>query len=398
MMFNSKQTKQTNITLVGSGYVGMSLGIILSKKNNVTIFDIDKERVSLINNNKSPIKDPYIEDFYKKNINLIATDNKNTAYKNADIVIIAVPTDYNELTLNFDTSIIDNTIKDIIDINPNIFIVIKSTVPIGYTNSAQEIYKNKNIIFSPEFLREGNSVYDNLYPSRIVVGGFCSQSKFFANLLKDSSRIDNVNIIHTSSTEAEAIKLFSNTFLAMRVSFFNELDSFAMTHNLNTKQIIDGVSSDPRIGSGYNNPSFGYGGYCLPKDTKQLLSNYDQIPQTLIKATIISNELRKDFISDHIIKLGIKKIGIYKLAMKYSSDNSRSSSILNVIERLKSIKDIHILIYDTNFDENEYLGVKITHNINEFKKFSDLIVANRIDNNIMDVSKKVFSRDIFNEN
>ena len=314
------------------------------------------------------------------------------------MIIIAVPTNYNEQTLKFDTSIVDNTIKDILEINPNIFIIIKSTVPIGYTNSVQKIYKNKNIIFSPEFLREGNSVHDNLYPSRIVVGGFCSQSKFFANLLKDSSKIDNVNIIYTSSTEAEAIKLFSNTYLAMRVSFFNELDSFAMTHNLNTKEIINGVSLDPRIGSGYNNPSFGYGGYCLPKDTKQLLSNYDQIPQTLIQATITSNEIRKDYISNYIIKLGIKKIGIYKLAMKYSSDNSRSSSILNVIERLKSIKDIDMVIYDTNFDEKEYLGVKITHNINEFKKFSDLIVANRIDNNIVDVSKKVFTRDIFSEN
>ena len=224
------------------------------------------------------------------------------------MIIIAVPTNYNEQTLKFDTSIVDNTIKDILEINPNIFIIIKSTVPIGYTNSVQKIYKNKNIIFSPEFLREGNSVHDNLYPSRIVVGGFCSQSKFFANLLKDSSKIDNVNIIYTSSTEAEAIKLFSNTYLAMRVSFFNELDSFAMTHNLNTKEIINGVSLDPRIGSGYNNPSFGYGGYCLPKDTKQLLSNYDQIPQTLIQATITSNEIRKDYISNYIIKLGIKKL------------------------------------------------------------------------------------------
>lgn len=387
------------ITIVGAGYVGMSLSILLAQKNNVLIYDIDKEKIETINSKKSPVQDSTIDEFLTtKNLSLKGTTNQKEAYKNADYIVVATPTDFDEKTHAFDTSSVDSVIEDIKNINQNSFIIIKSTIPVGHTENLRKKFSTESIVFSPEFLREGHALYDNLYPSRIIVGGKCDKSKSFAELLIEGAKSTNLDPIFTNSSEAEAIKLFSNTYLAMRVAFFNEMDSFSMAENLNAESLINGVSLDPRIGGGYNNPSFGYGGYCLPKDTKQLLANYNDIPQTLIQATISSNKARKDFLADQILQMGIKTIGFYRLVMKKSSDNFRSSAIFGIMNRLNE-KGKKIIVYEPLIKETELsIDFEIINDLLEFKSRSDLIVANRKSDNLSDVESKLFTRDIFGEN
>lgn len=386
------------ITVVGSGYVGMSLAVLLAQHNNVTILDIDPFRVNMINNKQSPIDDKEIKIFLnERTLTLKATLDKELAYKDSDFIIIATPTNYDSETNNFDTSSVSSVVSDSISMNNNAPVVIKSTVPVGFTLSLQNKHKTKRIIFSPEFLTEGKALKDNLHPSRIIIGSSCRNGKIFANLLSNAAIKDNVNILYMSSTDAEAVKLFSNTYLAMRVSFFNELDSYALDRDLNTKNIIDGVCSDDRIGHGYNNPSFGYGGYCLPKDTKQLLSNYGQVPQTLIKAIVSSNKVRKDFIAEKIIAQNPKVVGFYRLVMKEGSKNFRSSSIQGVIKRIKA-KGINVVIYENIYEGDYFFGSDVIQDLKHFKSISDIIVCNRFSKNLIDVNHKVFSRDIFGDN
>ena len=386
------------ITIVGTGYVGMSLSVLLAQKNEVIALDIDKVRVDKINNKISTVKDSYIENFLDtKELSIVATTDPKMAYKNADYIIIATPTNYDESTSKFDTSSVDTVIKDAMEMNKGALIVIKSTIPIGHTKKLQDNFLTDRIVFSPEFLREGSALEDNLYPSRIIVGGSCLKSQNFASILIDSSLKDNVDVFFMSSTEAEAVKLFANTYLAMRVSFFNELDSYALVNNLNTKDILNGVCSDDRIGKQYNNPSFGYGGYCLPKDSKQLLSNYQNVPQNLIEAIVLSNDTRKEFISNEIIKINPNIVGFYRLNMKEGSDNSRSSAIKGVIDRIKN-KNIRVLLYEPSINTDKFDKVDICNDLDEFKKLSDLIVTNRHSPLLKDVEYKVFSRDIFQEN
>tara|TARA_B100000963_G_scaffold196536_1_gene171040 strand:+ start:3115 stop:4287 length:1173 start_codon:yes stop_codon:yes gene_type:complete len=387
-----------NFAIVGSGYVGMSLGALISSKHNVIIHDIDINRVNKINNGQSTIEDNDIESFIEKNeFPLSATTEKSKAYNNADFVIIATPTDYDDKSNKFDTSTVEEVIKDIISINKKALIVIKSTIPVGFTDMQNLKNNTDKIIFSPEFLREGQALADNLNPSRIIIGGNSNKAKVFGDILRQCSKNNHAKMMFTSSKNAEAIKLFSNTYLAMRVAFFNELDTFSMVNELDTKDIIEGVCEDSRIGTTYNNPSFGYGGYCLPKDTKQLLSNYSEIPQDIIRAIVNSNETRKDFIANHIIKLNKDTIGFYRLSMKEGSDNYRSSAVLGIIEKLLA-ENKEVIIFEPLLNENIFEGVKIEENLDSFKKKSDLIISNRISDDLKDVEHKTFSRDIFGEN
>lgn len=383
------------IAVAGTGYVGLSLATLLSEKNEVVALDVIPEKVDKINNRISPIKDEYIEEFFKtKKLNLRATLDFKEAFQDAEYIIISTPTNYDDVTNYFDTSSVEDIIEKVISMGVKTTMIVKSTIPVGFIDNMKAKYHIDNIIFSPEFLREGKALYDNLYPSRIIVGEKSERAEKFANLLKDSALKDDVVIKYMNNTEAEAVKLFANTYLALRVSYFNELDTYAELKGLNTKDIIEGIGLDPRIGDHYNNPSFGYGGYCLPKDTKQLLANYDQVPQNIIEAIVKSNDTRKDHITDMVCKKNPNVVGIYRLTMKTASDNFRASAIQGIIERLKK-KKMSIVIYEPTLNEEIFNECKIIHDLEEFKNISDIILANRLDDNLKQVSKKVYTRDLY---
>ena len=388
-------TKKTKITVVGSGYVGMSLSVLLAQHSDVMVLDIDEKRVDKISNRKSTVADDEIELFLaEKSLSLSATLSKQDAYEGASFIVVATPTNYDLDTNCFDTSSVDSVVQDALCINQHALVIIKSTIPVGHTRSLQEKFETDRVIFSPEFLREGQALTDNLYPSRIIMGGECNKARVFASLLSQGAIKQDIHMLFTGSDEAEAIKLFANTYLAMRVSYFNELDSYAEAFGLSSRQIIDGVGLDPRIGSHYNNPSFGYGGYCLPKDTKQLLANFISVPQNLIQAIVESNSTRKDFIANKVLESHPKTVGIYRLIMKANSDNFRASSIQGVIERIKDA-GVDVVVFEPDLAEHEFLHSRVIKDLEEFKNISDVIVTNRKSKKLKSVEHKVYTRDLY---